>query len=248
MQWHTSLSAVTGIRWDPPIAVEADPALARMTPRPRNPLAFLDELTDLAPAERAEIIRKHGEITRESDEHLRELGHERDRTRDFEWVVGGQVLDEPWPGARPCEYVAGQIYQAPDAPTVAELAFKALSVPGTTSDYLEAVRFGTTPLTMRGDAGTYLLELQEAAMALIEADPAAARDARRQTGRNPEEVLREPYRVAAQVLLANGLTADAAAVERREVATLGPWVGPGVSQPATATLEALSEVWGEQNT
>jgi len=204
IQWHASLDAVPGIRWVPPAAVEADPTLGRMRPRPRQDAFALPD--------------------------------------EIEWASEGTVLDEPWRGVTPCAHVSWRVYNAPSAAAVAQLSFQALLVPGTTSDYLEAVRFGTTHLMARGNAGDVLLELQEAGMALIEADPEAARGAERRTGRDAEQVLREPYTVAARVLLADGLTADAAAVERREEAALGAWVGP-IGRPATAVLDGLQEVW-----
>ena len=160
---------------------------------------------------------------------------------DTEWADGEHGIDEPWPGASPCEHLSHQIYDAPTAAEVTHLTFQALLAPGTLSDYLETVRFGTTHLQMRRAGGAEILTVQEAGMALIEADPESARHAKRKTGQAPERVLRDPFVTAARVLLNAGMLREALAVEEREVAALGSNLGPE-GRPAHEALAALREL------
>src|SRR4051794_32932453 len=61
-----------------------------------------------------------------------------------EWAAGEAIVEEPWRGASPCVHLSWRVYEAPTAEEVAALTLAALLTPGTRSDYLEAVRFGTT--------------------------------------------------------------------------------------------------------
>ena len=160
---------------------------------------------------------------------------------DIEWSDGTERIEEPWTGASPCEHLSTNVYDASTAGEVADLTFRALLAPGTLSDYLEAVRFGTTHLQMRGAGGAEILSVQEAGMALIEADPGAAREAKRKTGQDPERVLRDPYVTAARILLNAGMLREAVAIEEREVSALGSKPGPE-GRPAHDVLAALREL------
>jgi hypothetical protein len=160
---------------------------------------------------------------------------------DIEWADGDRVIEEPWPGASPAQHLSNRVYDAQASEDVLRLTFQALLAPGTISDYLEAVRFATTHLQIRHSSGEEILSVQEAGMALIEADPAAARGADRRTGQAPEQVLRDPYVTAARILCAAGLLLEAVEVERREVATLGSKVSPE-GRPAHDALAALREI------
>lgn len=160
---------------------------------------------------------------------------------DIEWSDGTQRIEEPWTGASPCEHLSNKVYDASTTGEITDLTFRALLAPGTLSDYLEAVRFGTTHLQMRGAGGPEILSVQEAGMALIEADPGAARDAKRKTGQAPERVLRDPYVTAAGILLNAGMLREAVAIEAREVAVLGSNPGPE-GRPAHDAVAALREL------
>jgi hypothetical protein len=78
---------------------------------------------------------------------------------DLEWSDGNQRIEEPWTGASPCEYLSNKVYDALTVGEVVDLTFRALLAPGTLSDYLEAVRFGTTHVQMRGADGAQILNV-----------------------------------------------------------------------------------------
>jgi hypothetical protein len=208
MEWFRSLTDVEGLAWVPPLEVTVDPVLAAMTPRPRT----------------REFVES-GEIDWIAE--FVEPG-------SLVWAAGDDILDFM---KSPSHRAFSGLYGVDQDEEKFVFIIKALMLPGTIADYLDAALIGARNLT----GGGRELELHQTAIAIIDSDPARAARSVEAAGGSPEEVFLEPFGSGVQFLLGQGFLREAIALDDRARSLTGgsgSWQG----QMATDTLKSLEEI------